>query len=216
MDPLSLPEIRLQIAAVTLAEELNLTRTAERLRITQPALSKQIAELESKLGFAVFMRGQKRVELTEAGQVFVRAWRDSLAILDKGVRMARAAQEEIQPVVTIGHSPYIDPTLVSGLLSVHLPLYPSLRLRMESRFAQELVHSVPSAELDLAILEESLENPLLTLVPLSTMPLHSLMPADHPAAKNSFWRAHRPLRNHADEKERREVSDLRHNLPDQR
>lgn len=82
MGPLSLPEIRLQIAAVTLAEELNFTRTAERLRITQPALSKQIAELESRLGFAVFTRGQKRVELTEAGQVFVRACRDSLAILE--------------------------------------------------------------------------------------------------------------------------------------
>ena len=183
MGLLSLPEIRLQIAAVSLAEELNFTRTAERLRITQPALSKQIAELESRLGFAVFIRGQKRVDLTEAGQVFVRACRDSLAILEKGVRMARAAQEEIQPVVTIGHSPYVDPALVSGLLSVHLPLYPSLRLRMESRFAHELVHSVLSAELDLAILEEPLENPLLTLVALSSLPIHSLMSADHPAAR---------------------------------
>src|SRR6185437_9730053 len=183
MGPVSLPEIRLQIAAVTLAEVLNFTRTAERLRITQPALSKQIAELESRLGFAVFIRGQKRVELTEAGQVFVRGCKDSLAILEKGVRMARATQEEIQPVVTIGHSPYVDPALVSGLLSVHLPLYPSLRLRMESRFAHELVHSVLSAELDLAIIEEPLENPLLTLVALSTMPLYSLISIDHPAAK---------------------------------
>jgi len=45
IDHLSLPGIRLQIAAVTLAEEFNFTRTAERLRITQPALSMQIAEL---------------------------------------------------------------------------------------------------------------------------------------------------------------------------
>jgi DNA-binding transcriptional LysR family regulator len=97
--------------------------------------------------------------------------------------MARATQEEVQPVVTIGHSPYVDPTLISGLLSVHLPLYPNLRLRMESRFAHELIHSVLSAELDLTILEEPLENPLLTLVALSRAPLHALMPADHPAAK---------------------------------
>jgi DNA-binding transcriptional LysR family regulator len=54
---------------------------------------------------------------------------------------------------------------------------------MESRFSHDLVHSVLSAELDLAILEEPLENPLLTLVALSTMPLHALMSADHPAAK---------------------------------
>jgi DNA-binding transcriptional LysR family regulator len=62
-------EIRLQAAALTLAEELNFTPAAERLRITQPALSKQIIELESRLDFPVFIRGQKRVELTDAGQV---------------------------------------------------------------------------------------------------------------------------------------------------
>jgi LysR family transcriptional regulator, benzoate and cis,cis-muconate-responsive activator of ben and cat genes len=181
---LSLPEIRLQIAAVTLAEELNFTRTADRLRITQPALSKQIAELESRLGFAVFIRDQKRVELTEAGQVFVRGCRDSLALIEKAVRTARATQDDIQPVVTIGHSPYVDPALISALLGVHLPLYSNLRLRMESRFANELVHSVLSAELDLAIIEEPLDNPLLTLVSLATVPLYALMSADHPAARH--------------------------------
>jgi DNA-binding transcriptional LysR family regulator len=61
-------ESRLQAAALALAEELNITRAAERLRITQPALSKQIVEFESRLGFPVFIRGQKRIELTDAGQ----------------------------------------------------------------------------------------------------------------------------------------------------
>jgi LysR family transcriptional regulator, benzoate and cis,cis-muconate-responsive activator of ben and cat genes len=178
-----LVEIRLQLAAVTLAEEMNFTRAAERIGITQPALSKQIAELEGRVGFAVFERDQKRVELTEAGQVFVRGCKDSLAILEKAVRTARATQEEIQPVVTIGHSPYVCPLLMSALLGVHLPLYPTLRLRMESRFASELFHSVLSAELDLAILEEPIDSPLLTLVPLVTAPLYAVMAADHPAAK---------------------------------
>ncbi|QNI35884.1 LysR family transcriptional regulator [Edaphobacter albus] len=178
-----LVDIRLQMAAVTLAEEMNFTRAADRLRITQPALSKQIAELESRLGFVVFERDQKHVELTEAGQVFVRGCKDSLAILEKAIRTARATQEEIQPVVTIGHSPYVCPVLVSALLSVNLPLYPSLRLRMESRFASELVHSVLSAELDIALLEEPIDSPLLTLVPLVTAPLHAVMSLDHPAAQ---------------------------------
>ena len=182
MGHLSLPEIRLQVAAVTLAEELNFTRAAERLRITQPALSKQIAELESRVGYAVFSRDQKRVELTQAGQVFVRGCRDSLAILEKAVRTGRSTQEEIQPVVTIGHTPYVDPGLISALLGVNLPLHSNLRLRMESRFANELVHSVLSAELDLALLDEPLENPLLTLVSLISVPLYALMSVDHPAA----------------------------------
>ena len=182
MGQLSLPEIRLQIAAITLAEELNFTRTAERLRITQPALSKQIAELEGRLGFAVFIREQKRVELTQAGQVFVRGCKDAHAILEKAVRLAKTTHDEVQPVITIGHSPYADPALVSSLLAVNLPLYPELRLRMESMFALELAHGVLSAELDVALIAEPTASPLLTLVQLSTAPLCAVLSADHPAA----------------------------------
>lgn len=52
-------DVRLQMAAITLAEEMNFTRAADRLRITQPALSKQIAELEYRVGFAVSKREQE-------------------------------------------------------------------------------------------------------------------------------------------------------------
>jgi DNA-binding transcriptional LysR family regulator len=181
MGHLSLPEIRLQIAAITLAEELNFTRAAERLRITQPAFSKQIAELEDRIGFLVFTREQKRVELTQAGEVFVRGCKDAHAILEKAVRLAKATHDEVRPVITIGHSPYADPALVSSLLAVHLPLYPELRLRMESMFALELAHGVLSAELDLALIAEPSASPLLTLVELSSAPLCAVLSADHPA-----------------------------------
>ena len=183
IDHLSLPEIRLQVAAVTLAEELNFTRAADRLKITQPALSKQIADLEHRIGFAVFKRNQKRVELTDAGQVLIRGCRDAFAILEKSVRLARATHDEVQPLITVGHSPYVDPALVSAILSTHLPLYPDLRLRMESMFALDLAHSVLAAELDLAIIAEPSENPHLTLVQIASVPLCVAMQADHPAAK---------------------------------
>ena len=175
-------DIRLQSAALALAEEQNFTRAAERLGITQPALSKQIGELESRLGFPVFIRGPKRVDLTEGGQVFIRGCRDAQAVLERAIRLAQSAQGEVQPVVAIGHSPYMDPALLASILSVHLPLYPSLRLRVESMFASELAHAVLVSELDLAIITEPSENPNLTLVQLATHPLCVVMPAEHPAA----------------------------------
>ena len=64
---LSPPDARLQLVAITLAGELNFMQAADRLKTTQSALSKQIAELENRIGFAVFKREQKRVELTESG-----------------------------------------------------------------------------------------------------------------------------------------------------
>lgn len=180
---MSPPEVRLQLAALILAEELNFTRAAERLTITQPALSKQIVELENKVGFSVFKRNQKRVELTNAGQVFIKGCKDALATLEKAVRLGRSTHDEVQPLVTVGHSPYVDPSHVSTILSIHLPLYPTLRLRMESMFASELIHGVLSAELDLAIIAEPPVNPLLTLVPIETVPLCVAMSSEHWAAK---------------------------------
>jgi DNA-binding transcriptional LysR family regulator len=179
---LSLPETRLLIAAVTVADERNFTRAADRLKITQPALSKRIAELENLLGFSVFSREQRGLELTTAGQVFVRGCKDALAILERAVRASRATQEDIQPVVTVGHSPCLDYSMITALLGIHLPLYPSLRLRMETMFNTELVHSILSAELDLAIMEKPVDNPRLTIVHISTNPLYVLMSRDHPAS----------------------------------
>ena len=97
---LFLPEIRLQLAAVTLAEELNFTRAAERLRITQLALRKQTSDLESQVGVLIFQRSQRRVELTGAGQVFIRGCRNPLAILERSVRTGESAQDEMEPLIT--------------------------------------------------------------------------------------------------------------------
>lgn len=179
---MSFPDIRLQLAAITLAEELNFTRAANRLSITQPALTKRINELEACLGFSVFDRDQKRVELTPAGQVFVRGCKDSLAILERAVRLSRSTQDDIEPVVTVGHSPYVDPSMISAVLSVNLPLYPNLRLRIESMFASELAHSVLASELDMAIIADATENPLLTRVALDRSSLYVVLAADHTLA----------------------------------
>src|ERR1700736_3367449 len=65
-------EVRHLHAVIVLAEELNFTRAADRLHITQSALSKQITEIEEQHRFHLFMRkNKKNVELTEVGRIFV-------------------------------------------------------------------------------------------------------------------------------------------------
>lgn len=60
-------DLRLLRTFVTLAEELNFRRAAERLNLTQPALSAQLRQLETRLGLALFDRSTRRVDLTTAG-----------------------------------------------------------------------------------------------------------------------------------------------------
>lgn len=112
-------------------------------------------------------------------------------MIEKAVRVDRATQEEIQPVITIGHDPYVDPLLDSACLGVHLPLYPTMRLPMEPMFFGELVHGILPAELDLAIITEPPPNPMLTIVPLITAPLYVMLSVDHKASRKT---AGNPLR----------------------
>lgn len=85
-----LRHLRYFIAA---AEEENFHRAAERLHISQPALSRRIRDLEDELGFDLFQRGLKRVHLSRAGRAFLESVRRSMADLDKarvdGARIAK-------------------------------------------------------------------------------------------------------------------------------
>ncbi len=59
-----------------------------------------------------------------------------------------------------------------------MPLYPNLRLRIESMFAPDLTHGVTASELDLAIITEPSDSPQLTRVQIATEPLCVIMPSD--------------------------------------
>ena len=60
-------DLRLMRAAVAIADDLSFSKAAIKLHITQPALTKQIHDLEDALGTVVFHRDHQRVELTDAG-----------------------------------------------------------------------------------------------------------------------------------------------------
>ena len=80
-------EVRHLQAVVVLAEELNFTRAAQILRISQPALSKQITELEEQHRLHLFVREKGRiVELTDAGRVFVQEARAALFHAERAIQ----------------------------------------------------------------------------------------------------------------------------------
>ncbi|HXV91690.1 MAG TPA: LysR family transcriptional regulator [Pseudonocardia sp.] len=76
---------------VAVAEERHVTRAAERLYVSQPALSKQVRALERHLGFDLLRRLPRGVDLTPEGEALLPRARDLLAAWDRDVRAARAA-----------------------------------------------------------------------------------------------------------------------------
>jgi DNA-binding transcriptional LysR family regulator len=79
-------DVRHLYSVVVLAEELNFTRAAHRLRITQSDLSRQVTELEKQHGFHLFNRDRKRAaQLTDAGRTFVEEARSALLHADRAI-----------------------------------------------------------------------------------------------------------------------------------
>lgn len=176
-------DFRLLQSAIVLADELNFSRAASRLHLTQPGLTKQIQDLESQLGVILFERSSQGVELTEPGRVFIEHAKLAVFHLERAVHLTRAAAKGAEVVVNFGSSPYIDPYIVSTMLSVRLSLFPTMRVHTHSHFSHELMRQVSSGELDIAIVAVAEENSRLNFLELERHPLFALMKTDDDAAR---------------------------------
>ncbi|MGH9692111.1 MAG: LysR family transcriptional regulator [Candidatus Acidiferrales bacterium] len=179
-----LPEMRLVQSAIVLAEELNFSRAAERLGVHQSALSRYIAELEGLLEVLLFERDHRKVELTAAGRKFVADVRPAIELIERAMVSARAASDGAGEVLNIGRSAYTDPWLAAVVRSVHLPLYPGLRINWSSRYSHEVAHEVSVGTLDLGITTGVPEAPTLTFLRLAEHPLYIAMSRRDPLAAN--------------------------------
>jgi DNA-binding transcriptional LysR family regulator len=168
-------DIRLMEAAIALAEELNFSRAAQKLHISQPALTKRISELEGRLGFSLFDRDRQLVEVNDSGRAFVEEARLSVFHGERAFQAAQRAARGVDVVLNVGRSPYTDPFLVTTLLSVQLPLFPQLRVDLTSQFSCDLVHQLLQGRLDLAIATEPPESALLTTVKIDEAPFYIAM-----------------------------------------
>ena len=180
---LSTIELRHLYAAIALAEELNFTRAALRLHISQPALSKQITELEQTYGFALFIRTKKRfVELTDAGSAFVAEAKASIMHLERAGAHGRAAHEGSDDALIVGYSPHIDRAWIAAVLANHLPMYPRLQIRLLNQFSMESVRSVMMGALDFAlVMAPPQDDPQITAAAFARTPLYAALPETHPA-----------------------------------
>ena len=171
-------QLKLMESAIILAEELHFSRAAHRLHISQPALTKQIAELESRVGAQLFSREKQVVSLTDAGRAFIEHARLCVFHGKRAIQSVQTAARETESALSVGRSPYIDPFLVSTLLTVRLPLFPDLKLDLPSRFSLDLIHDVLAGTLDLAIVTDPPEFPSLSTVQIAETPFFITMSAE--------------------------------------
>src|ERR1700727_1043049 len=89
---------------VAVAEDLHFTRAAERLFISQPALSKQIRMLERTLGVELFHREGRRVSLTDAGEALLPHARQTVSAWDRALEAVEESKRAVASTLVVGMS----------------------------------------------------------------------------------------------------------------
>ena len=123
-------EIRHLRYFVAVAEELHFGRAARRLHIQQPPLSRQIQDLESELGFPLFERSRRRVELTPAGRALLGRARQVFDALDVAIHDARSASEGESGRLVVGYPSSLAYSGLTELLRAFHTRFPSVEISL--------------------------------------------------------------------------------------
>jgi DNA-binding transcriptional LysR family regulator len=185
---LPLTELR---AFVTLAEHLHFGRTADRLHLTQPALSKQIQRLEDAVGGPLVVRGYREVQLTPAGEVLlpraVLLLQQSAATLD----IARRAVRGQLGVLRIGFGLATIQKLLPDLLLRFREALPGVELRLREMPTTAQTAALVSGDLDVGFVRLPVLDPRIDARPIMRERLVALL------GQHSHWRSRDGLRSAA-------------------
>ena len=159
------------------AEVGHLTRAAEKLHISQPAVSAQIKALEDELGVALFERVSSGMVLTSAGRKLLPAAEKVLAAAQLLRSRARALQGQVVGRVSVGTVSDPSFTRVGDFLAHAVEAHPLLEIEIHHEVSGAAFNKVSDGELDASFYYGSLEHPDVAAVPLIDFAYRIVAPA---------------------------------------
>jgi DNA-binding transcriptional LysR family regulator len=175
-------EVRQLQTFCVLAEELNFTRTAERVYTVQSNVTSQIKALEAELGVPLFDRLAKRVVLTEAGHRFRPYAEKALAAMDQGYRAVKFGTEPAGPL-HIGAPESVLTYRLPEVLKLFRKRYPKVELVFRPDSDNKLADELESGKLDLAItMSDSVDGEHLRSIRMRSEDIYLFGTPDHPLA----------------------------------
>lgn len=172
---------------IAIAEEQNLSKAAERLYISQPALSQYLKKTEQKLGMKLFLRLKSNaLELTDAGQRYLTCCKDIVSLWRTAEQDLLAMQQNEAVRLSLGVVTQRAAHKLSEIIFPIQPKYPNLRIDIQLALPSELQEKVLQGELHAAFPAYSNEHPLLKYYNFTCKELELLVPAEHPLAQHSY------------------------------
>ena len=137
---------------IVVAEELNFTKAAEKLCISQPPLSRQIKELENEIGAQLFVRSNKKVLLTEAGKYFKKEITDQLHNLEGIVLKTKKIAENVSGEYRIGYISSTFSNTLTLLVKFLMEKYPYLSIKLYEVSTTKQILALEQHKLDLGVI----------------------------------------------------------------
>ena len=167
---------------VAVAEEQHFGRAAERLRMTQPPLTRQIQQLEKELKVQLFDRTSRTVRLTPAGRAFLQDARRLLHEADNAALSVRRVTAGQAGIVRIGFTATSAYGVLGGLLASVRERLPHVDVVLHELVTRDQVELLSAGSLDLGLARPPATRPELSSRRFRSEPLLAALPAAHPLA----------------------------------
>ncbi|MDX1681169.1 MAG: LysR family transcriptional regulator [Akkermansiaceae bacterium] len=134
---------------IEVAQRGSITKAAAALRMTQPALSRQIRTFEQEMGWTLLDRGARSIRLTREGEVVLREGRRIQKSVDGGLKRMR--QELSGAVIRVGYAPSLGGNLLKAAMGCFVQRHGKARIELRDLSSEEMLSQIRSGELDLMI-----------------------------------------------------------------
>lgn len=170
---------------LAVAEELNITKAAERLHISQPPLSRALIELEKELGCSLMVRGKRHITLTPEGLALKRRGEQLITLADMTKAELSEMKSGMSGTLYLGHVDSNGPTLAADWIESFRKEYPNVTYNLWCGTVDDLTYKMRAGLLDLAITMSPSSSDLITSIPVFSENWVAIIPSSHPLAKKT-------------------------------
>lgn len=176
-------ELRTLHYFTVVARELNITRAAEKLNMSQPPLSNQIKALEDELGVQLFIRGKRHLELTEEGALLLRRAVQMQELADKTRQEIASLREGMTGTIYLsmveGRAPFLAAQWIAGFREE----FPLVRYNLWNGSSDDVLDRLHKGLADLAVIAAPYDTEHLEGFSVGQEPWTAMFHPDHPLAK---------------------------------
>ena len=174
---------------VTVAQELNFTRAAAKLQMSQPPLSSAIRDMENDLGVPLFVRSHRRLALTPAGEIYVAAAEHVQQILQQTFSSIKSATGRHPKKIVFGATPFRGSTMIAAAFKGFFALFPDTQIEIREGYAAECIRMRREGRIDLGLAglaDPDTVIPGIRWISLQRSEVLAEVPLFHPAARRAL------------------------------